>query len=99
MTGTAVIYSQIIDVSRMDNIGMEFSWTGTPTGTLAIVGSDSGANFFAITPSPALTQPAGSATGFLTGLNEYPHKYIAFQYTNTSGTGVLSVYLQLKDLN
>ena len=88
MSGTNTIYSQIIDLSKMDNAGMEVSWTGTPTGTISYWCSVSGAFFFQITLTTA--QPAGSASGFGVNLN---------QYANASGTGVLSAYVQLKDLN
>lgn len=99
MTGTATIYSQIIDVSRMDNIGIEYTYTGTPTGTLTVLVSNSGAHFYSWSPSPALSQPAGSAGGGASGLNQLPFKYLLVQYVNASGTGVLTATLQLKDLN
>ena len=99
MSSTNVIYSNIIDLSNMDNIGLEITWTGTPTGTLAIMASDSGVNFFAVTPSPALSQPAGSASGELTGFNQFQHRYIYVMYTNTSGSGVLTVMMTQRDLN
>lgn len=97
MTGTSTIYSQILDLSRMDNAGLEVSWTGTPVGSVAYSGSNSGSFFFPVTLVTA--QPAGSAGGFGVNLNQWPYKYILLQYTNVSGTGVLSVVGQFKDLN
>lgn len=99
MASTNVIYSQIIDVSRMDNIGLELTFTGTPTGTFEVYGSNSGAQFYALTFSPALTQPSGSSGGYLIDLSGYPFKYLLLKYTNASGSGSLFVYGQMKDLN
>ena len=99
MASTNTIYSQILDVSKIDNSGLEITWTGTPTGTLSILVSNSGVNFYALTFNPALTQPGGSGGGYAVNLNQLPFKYMLLQYTNGSGTGVLSVYGQNKDLN
>lgn len=99
MASTNTIYSQILDLSKMDNIGLEVTYTGTPTGTFSVMVSNSGINFYALTFSPALTQPAGGAGGYAIDLNQVPFKYMSLQYANTSGTGVLTVYGQNKDLN
>ena len=99
MSGTNTIYSQIIDVSTMDNIGLEVNYTGTPTGTFTVNGSISGLNFYALTFTPSLTQPAGSAGGYLVNISVYALKYFLLEYTNSSGTGVLTVYGQQKDVN
>jgi hypothetical protein len=99
MSGTNTIYTQIVDVSRMDNCGLEVTWTGTPTGTFQVMVSNSGINFYALTFSPALAQPAGSPGGYAIDLNQLPFKYFMLQYTNSSGSGVLTVYAQVKDLN
>lgn len=98
MTGTNTIYSQIIDLSRMDNSGHELTWTGTPTGIIQVFCSNSGANFYALTIA-GLVSPVGSAGGYLLSLNQVPFKYLYFQYANTSGTGALTIYGQQKDLN
>lgn len=99
MASTNTIYSQIIDLSRMDSFGLEVTWTGTPTGTFQVLASNSGINFYALTFSPALGQPSGSAGGYVVDLQLYPFKYILLQYTNSSGSGSLTVYGQGKDLN
>jgi hypothetical protein len=99
MSGTNTIYSQIIDISRIDNEGLEVTWTGTPTGTFSIMVSNSGINFYALTFNPALAQPAGAGGGYAVNLTQLPFKYVMLQYTNSSGSGVLTVYGQHKDLN
>lgn len=99
MASTNTIYTNIVEVAKMDNHGIEVAWTGTPVGTLTVLGSVSGANWFSLTFSPVLNQPAGSAGNYGLDLNQYPWKFIMFQYTNTSGTGSITLYNQLKDLN
>lgn len=100
MSGTNTIYSQIVDVSRIDNSGLEINWTGNPVGTISFQGSVSGVNFYAVTDfNETLLQPAGSASGYLLNLNQWPWKYIMVQYTNTSGAGILTIFAQQKDLN
>lgn len=99
MASTNTLYSQIVDVSMMDNIGLEVTWTGTPTGTFTVNASNSGSNFYPLTFNPVLTQPSGSGSGYVIDLTAYPFKYILLQYVNSSGTGSLTVYGQKKDVN
>ncbi len=99
MSSTNTIYSNIIDVAKMDNIGVEVTYTGTPTGVISLLGSNSGSAFYPLTFNPALAQPAGAAGGYLIDLSGYPFKYFMLSYVNASGSGTLKAYLQLKDLN
>ena len=102
MSGTNTIYSQILDISRMDNIGIELNWTGTPTGTLSFLVSNSAVNWPSIPTTaftPAFTQPSGSAAFEGANLSLIGFKYILLTYVNASGSGVLTAYWQVKDLN
>lgn len=99
MASTNVIYSNILEVSRIDNIGLQVDWTGTPTGTFEVMASNSGKSFHSLTFDPALAQPAGSAGGYIVDINQFPWKYILLRYTNASGAGLLTVYGENKDLN
>lgn len=99
MASTNTIYSQILDISRMDNIGITIGYTGTPTGTLTVQVANADAVFNALTFNPALTQPSGSAGGYFINITQLGSKYIMLQYVNTSGTGVLTATAQMKDLN
>jgi hypothetical protein len=99
MTSTNVIYSQIFELSRMDNIGLEIAWSGTPTGTLLVYVSNSGINWPSLVFNPAYAQPSGSAGVEGLNINQYPFKWMMLQYTNASGSGVLTAYGQNKDLN
>ncbi len=100
MTGTNTIYSNIVDITIKDNDGLEFTWTGNPVGTVTILASNSGVNFYDMAPfEPPLGQPAGSAGGYLVNINQFPFKYLLVQYTNVSGSGTLKVVVQTKDIN
>ena len=99
MSGTSTIYSNIIDISRHDNIGLEVNWSGTPTGVFSVLVSNSGINFNTLVFNPVLAQPAGSAAGMGVNITQLGFKYILLQYVNTSGSGILTVYGQSKDLN
>lgn len=99
MASTNVIYSQIIEKSRQQNVNLEVTWTGTPTGTFEVLVSDSGINFYALTFNPVLSQPAGSASGYTINLSDLSAKYMMLKYTNASGSGSLTVYGQFQDVN
>ena len=100
VTGTGIIYSNIIDVAKMDNIGIGMVYTGTSTGTLSIMVSSDGANFFALSGfNPPITQPSGAALVTGVSIQPMPYRYLMLQYTNTSGTGTIAATAQLKDLN
>lgn len=106
MTGTATLTSVAQNLQNFDNIGLEITWTGTPTGTISILGSVSAAfpaastvSYYALSFNPGLTQPAGSAGGYLIDLNQFPFPYMKVQYVNSSSTGTLNAYLYGKDLN
>ena len=99
MTGTTTIYTNIIGIRQTDNQGIELTWTGTPTGTIQVMVSNSGINFYALTFDPSLAQPAGSASGYVISLTGIPFQYLFVQYTNASGTGTITAYSQCKAQN
>jgi hypothetical protein len=83
----------------MDNVGLEVTFTGTPTGTFQVMVSNSGINFYALTFNPALLQPSGSGLGYAVNISVLAFKYILLEYTNSSGSGNITVYGQMKDVN
>lgn len=99
MSGTSVVYTNIVDISYTDNQGLELQWTGTPTGTIEVLCSESGKFFFPLTFTPPLTQPAGGASGYGIDLNQVPWRYIMVRYTNVSGSGSLTAWLGSKGLS
>lgn len=100
MTGTNTIhFASPAMVENIDNIGVQIDFTGTPTGTISILGSNNGSIYHALTFNPVLAQPAGSAGGYLVSLNQFPYRWLDVQYVNASGVGVLNVWILGKDLN
>lgn len=101
MTGTAAVVSVVLNMEHYDSVGLEADWTGTPTGTFQLEGSnryDPATDPNITTPFRAITlasppaNPAGSASGWLLDLNQIPFKWIRLRYTNASGTGKLNVW-------
>lgn len=99
MTGTSTVTSDAQNIENFDNVGLQFTWTGTPVGTFSISGSIDGENFYPLTFDPVLEAPSGSAGGFLVNLNQVPYPFIQVAYTNASSTGTLNVFIFSKDLN
>lgn len=99
MTGTTTIYTNILGIRQTDNQGIEITFSGTPTGTLQVMVSNSGINFYALTFSPPLGQPAGAPGGYVISMTALPFQYMFLQYTNVSGTGTITAYSQCKANN
>lgn len=99
MSGTNTIYSNVQFIENVDNVGVEIEYTGTAAGTITILASISGNNFFELPFNPIITQPAGSTGGCCGSINQQPYKYLIVKYVNASGAGILNVYLETKDLN
>jgi hypothetical protein len=100
MSSTNTIYTNILGISVMDNVGIELTWTGTPTGTFQVMVSNSGINFYALSGfNPSLTQPSGSAGGTYIQLSPIAARYMFIQYTNSSGTGTVTAYTESKANN
>lgn len=99
MSSTNTIYTNILGIRQTDNQGIEITWTGTPTGTLSVMVSNSGINFYPLTFSPLLGQPAGSSGGYVIALIDIPFQYMFLQYVNASGSGTITAYSQCKAKN
>jgi hypothetical protein len=98
-TGVQTLYTNILGIQQMDNEGIEMTWTGTPTGTLSVMCSNSGVNFYALTFNPVLTQPSGAALGYLIQMAPVSFRYVFLQYVNASGSGTITAYSQCKANN
>lgn len=107
MTGTNVLTSNEVDVSGMEKVFINLSWTGTPNGTFVIQvpASYSAANPAVVaswatlpvfnTSGGALTA-AGSASNHQVDINMVSFGRIRFQYTNSSSTGTLDAWITAK---
>lgn len=105
MTGVATVLSSIIDLRNVDGwASLEIVITGTPTGTLSLLGSDqydpqtnASATFVplaAAAVTPVLPTVAGSASSTICALaaQALGCRYIQLKYVNTSGTGTLAAW-------
>lgn len=99
LIGTTPIYTNIVRMSKMDNQGIEVTWTGDIAGTFSVEASNSGINFYPLTFNPVIVQPAGSPGGFLVNLNQFPFTWVMLIYTNVTGTGNITAYSQYKSLS
>lgn len=113
MTGTSTLTSIPTNIKYRDSVAIQLQWTGTPTGTFSVQGSldyspglpqtaapPGGANpgtWTPITLSPAPVA-SGSSGVILLNLNQLAFPWIRVQYTNASGTGVLTGYISAKSL-
>lgn len=97
------ITSPATNIEFLDNIGIQFNFTGSPVGTFAVqVSADHVQDFqgnvivagnwvsIPLSPSPAAT---GSANQIYVDLNQLSAPYVRFTYTFTSGTGFLNSYI------
>lgn len=95
----ATVTSDPTNVQYLDNIGLQVTATGTPTGTISVEATassedprdGSAAQWDELTFDPVLPAIAGAPISFLINLNQIPFSRIRVVYTRTSGTGVLNV--------
>jgi hypothetical protein len=99
---TADVESNPIHIQYEDNIGLEFVWTGTPTGTFGVSVSNSatlsatgGITGGTWTPlsltSPDVPAASGSAGNGFIDLNQLGAAFLKVTYSASSGTGSLTV--------
>lgn len=104
----ASVTSAVTNIQFLDNIGYQFNFTGTPTGTFVIQVSADYAqdnqgnvtnvgNWIPISfTSPPVA--SGSPGTIYIDLNELSAPWIQAVYTKTSGTGTLNAYVTGKML-
>ncbi len=91
------IVSPTTSIKNLDNVGVQFIWTGTPTGTFFVQVSADGVTFDAIT-LPATVSASGSAGHACVDLNQISFPFIQVGYTAASGSGSLTAYITAKGL-
>lgn len=100
--------SNPVAIGWLDQVAVQFNFTGTPTGTFQVQGSvdyevnESGAvinagNWTSVTLSPSPTA-AGSPDVILIDMSQLSFPYLRVQYTAMSGTGTLNAYLSAKEI-
>lgn len=102
----ASITSTITNTQYLDNVGIQGTFTGAPTGAFSVQISADHAedangnvtvtgNWVTLTLSPAPTA-SGSGDSFYIDLNQLSAPWIRLVYTRTSGTGSLTAYITAK---
>lgn len=102
MTGTTVLTSPITTVKFLDNVSIDVSWTGTPTGEFKV---QECLDYDVNAPSRATWRDLAFATTILAAgaagdhqmfLNQVPFYALRVTYTNASGTGTLNGKISAK---
>lgn len=99
---SASLTSAVTNIQRLDNIGIQLSWTSSPSGTFAVQVSadyaqDAEGNVtnsgnwvpLALSPSPATS----SGSPIYIDINELSAPWIRVVYTRISGSGTLQATL------
>lgn len=100
----ATVTSSIVDISGLEDIGVQMNFTGTPTGTFIVqVSIDHqqdlegnvtvAGNWCAILPAPTALPATGAAGSLFLNLPDLCAPYLRVQYTKVSGTGVGNVFV------
>ena len=90
VSGATVYDTGPIKAIDFETFTFQAEWTGTPTGTFAVLGSLDGVNFrpFGVTIP---MNPAGAPGGFVLPMYGHGMKWLKMTYTNSASTGVLTV--------
>lgn len=100
---SANVTSSVTNIAYLDNIGVQFNFTGAPVGTFNVqVSADynedtqrnviNPGSWTSLTLSPAPTAAAAASTIYV-DLNQLSAPWIRSGYTASSGSGVLSTYV------
>lgn len=99
VSGTTTYLSLPINIQNVDNVLLQFIWTGTVTGTFTVQQSPDGNLYDTLILSPVITQPAGGAGHWSVDINQSPAQWLQVQYVNASGSGTVDVIVTAKDTN
>lgn len=111
MTGTSVVSSAISSIQFVDDIGLEWVWSGSPVGNFQVLVSadydpneEVAGNWVPLTftywnGSVFVTSqniPTSMGSPYYVDLTLTSAPWVQVQYTNTSGTGTLNAFLTAK---
>lgn len=89
MTGTTAITSLVMDIRYMPRACLVAAWTGTASGTISVQGSVDNITFSDM--GLGIGNVAGVAGNSFIDLTQTAADYVRLVYTNTGGTGTLTV--------
>ncbi len=83
-----------------DNVGIQATWTGTPTGTFTtqISMDPDNLGWVTVPSTPTPVQPAGTAATGWFEINQTTAAWVRLVYTRVSGTGTLKAKIALKSV-
>lgn len=101
MTGN-LVSSEPTNIMFMDNVSIEFDFTGTPTGTFFVDVSNTYDPILNPNPTwitlPLSPTPVATGTSGVIGIdyNQSGFQWLRVRYTATSGSGTLNAYIAVK---
>lgn len=95
---SADITGPLTNVSTLDNLGIQLSWSGSPTGNFFIDATlDGGTTWTPLSLSPAPVASGGAGNWYV-DLNQIAFSGVRVRYARTSGTGTLTAYISGKQV-
>lgn len=89
--------SNMLQAKYGEYVSIQLNWSGTPTGTFALLGSLDNVNYTPLKLSNVIAPVGGTDFGIIdmigTGI-----PYFQIQYTAVSGTGTVAIYLCYKQI-
>ncbi len=93
MTGTSVITSTPVDCTSVDNLSVQFIWTGSSVSSVLacqVSNDDSTWSTYTVTLPTISTSNGGNGIAVF---QAFPYKFLRFTATNSAGTGTLNAYV------
>jgi hypothetical protein len=98
VSGAGTYRSDTIDMLCMQTAAFEIQWTGDPTGTLSVDGSNEGTVWYPTGTDVNGPMGNGATDNTLVDLQRVSFRYLSLSYTNSSGSGTLTVKAIAKGL-
>lgn len=90
---TSTVVSQLIDLSNVLGWAVDAEWTGAPVGNIVILGGNNPLNLKQISS----TAVAGAPGSLLSNNDGIHYAFLQVEYTYTSGSGNLNVWVSGKN--
>lgn len=85
----ATCTSSNVNLETLKGVGLQAVWTGSPTGTIKLQGSNDNATFTDISNTSQAT--GGAASSYIWNLIDQHYRFVRLLYTKSSGTGALTI--------
>ena len=95
--GGSITQTDPTNIQYMDRVGVQLSWTGTPTGDFTVEVSNDKVVWNELTLSVAITAAGSADDAFIDA--ETAARFFRVVYTRTSGTGTLQAHIAGKSIS